>query len=64
MVTAPLRRELVRWAQTKGLSERRGLAIIQMSPSALLYDPDRTAMRICGSGSWPWPSGIVDMQPG
>ena len=26
MVTAPVRRELVRWMQTKGLSERRGLA--------------------------------------
>jgi len=39
MVTAPARRELVRWMQTKGLSERRGLQIMRMSPSALRYGP-------------------------
>ena len=39
MVTAPARRELVRWMQTKGLSERRGLQIVRMSPSALRYEP-------------------------
>jgi len=39
MVTAPARRELVRWMQTKGLSERRGLQIVQMSASALRYVP-------------------------
>jgi putative transposase len=39
MVTAPARRELVRWMQTKGLSERRGLQIMRMSPSALRYKP-------------------------
>jgi transposase InsO family protein len=39
MVTAPARRELVRWMQTKGLSERRGLQIMRMSPSALRYEP-------------------------
>jgi putative transposase len=45
MVTAPLRRELVRWMQTKGLSERRGLAIACVSPSSLRYRPrpDRNA---------------------
>jgi len=45
MVTAPLRRELVRWMQTKGLSERRCLAIARMSASALRYQlrPDRNA---------------------
>jgi putative transposase len=43
MVTAPARRELVRWMQTKGLSERRGLRIVHMSASALRYvpQPDR-----------------------
>ena len=43
MVTAPLRRELVRWIQTKGLSERRSLSIAGMSASALRYRarPDR-----------------------
>src|ERR1700730_3571947 len=39
MVTALARRELVRWMQTKGLSERRGLQIMRMSPSALRYEP-------------------------
>jgi putative transposase len=39
MVTAPARRELVRWMQTKGLSERRGLQIVRMSASALCYEP-------------------------
>ena len=39
MVTAPARRELVRWMQTKGLSERRGLGIVGLSASALRYRP-------------------------
>jgi transposase InsO family protein len=39
MVTAPARRELVRWMQTKGLTERRGLQIVRMSASALRYQP-------------------------
>ncbi len=44
-MTAPLRRELVRWMQTKGLSERRGLAVAGMSASSLRYEPrpDRNA---------------------
>ena len=37
MVTAPARRELVRWLTTKGLSERRSLAMASMSASALRY---------------------------
>jgi putative transposase len=39
MVTAPARRELVRWMQAKGLSERRCLRVAQMSASALRYQP-------------------------
>ena len=39
MVTAPARRELVRWMQTKGLSERRGLQVVAMSASSLRYRP-------------------------
>lgn len=39
MVTAPLRRELVRWMQAKGLSERRSLAVAGMSASSLRYVP-------------------------
>jgi putative transposase len=39
MVTAPVRRELVRWMQTKGLPERRGLGIVGMSASSLRYEP-------------------------
>ena len=39
MVTAPARRELVRWMQSRGLSERGGLRVVQMSASALRYTP-------------------------
>jgi putative transposase len=39
MVTAPVRRELVRWMQTKGLTERCGLAVVGMSASSLRYEP-------------------------
>ncbi len=44
-MTAPARRELVRWMGTKGLTERRSLAIVGMSASALRYEPrpDRNA---------------------
>jgi putative transposase len=47
MVTAPLRRELVRWIQTKGISERRSPSIAGMSASALRYRarPDRNVER-------------------
>ena len=48
MVTAPVRRELVRWMQTRGMTERRCLAIAGMSASSLRYQPrpDRnTALR-------------------
>jgi putative transposase len=45
MVTAPARRELVRWMGAKGLTERRSLAVVGMSASALRYEPrpDRNA---------------------
>ena len=39
MVTAPARRELVRFMVGKGLSERRSLVIVQMSAAALRYEP-------------------------
>lgn len=39
MVTAPSRRDLVRWMQSRGLSERRGLLMMRMSASALRYEP-------------------------
>ena len=39
MVTAPARRELVRWMQSKGLSERRALKVVRMSASSLRYEP-------------------------
>lgn len=44
-MTAPARRELVRWMRGKGLSERRALGIVCMSASALRYErrPDRNA---------------------
>ncbi len=37
MVTAPAKRELVRHLMDKGLSERRALAVVRMSASALRY---------------------------
>jgi hypothetical protein len=39
MVTAPARREVVRTMVTHGLSERRALAVVRMSASALRYAP-------------------------
>ena len=39
MVTAPDRRVLVRWMQTKGLSQRRALEVARMSASVLRYQP-------------------------
>lgn len=39
MVTAPARREVVRTIVTRGMSERRALAIMQMSASSLRYVP-------------------------
>jgi len=39
MVAAPVRRELVRWMTTKGLTERRSLAVVGMSASSLRYQP-------------------------
>ena len=47
-MTALARRELVRWMQMQGLSERRGLQVVRMNASALRYQPrpDRnTALR-------------------
>lgn len=39
MVSAPSRRELVRYLMNKGLSERRSLRIVGLSPSSLRYPP-------------------------
>jgi len=39
MVTAPARRDLVRWLTTKGLSEHQGLRVAGMSASAFRYTP-------------------------
>jgi transposase InsO family protein len=39
MVTAPDRRVMVRWMQTKGLSQRRALEVIRMSATVLRYQP-------------------------
>ena len=43
MVTAPARRELVRWMGTRGLTERRCLAVVGMSANSLRYEsrPDQ-----------------------
>jgi transposase InsO family protein len=45
MVTAPVRREVVRAMVTRGLSERRALTVVRMSASTLRYvpAPDRNA---------------------
>ena len=39
MVTAPAKRELVRWMVTRGLSERRCLKLVEISATALRYEP-------------------------
>jgi putative transposase len=43
MVTAPARPELVRWMGTRGLTERRALAVVGMSANSLRYEsrPDQ-----------------------
>jgi transposase InsO family protein len=38
VVTVPAKRELVRFAQGKGMSERRALKLVGMSPSVLRYE--------------------------
>lgn len=45
MVAAPHKREVVRHMTARGLSERRSLAVVQMSASSLRYEPrsDRNA---------------------
>ena len=37
-MTVPARRELVRYAQSRGLSERRALKLACLSPSVLRYE--------------------------
>ena len=39
MVAAPVRRELVRWMTTKGMTECRSLVVVGMSASSLRYEP-------------------------
>ena len=39
MVSAPARRDLVRYMVDKGLSQRRALRVVSMSPSAYRYEP-------------------------
>ena len=45
MVTAPVRREVVRAMVTRGVSERQALTVVRMSASSLRYTPrpDRNA---------------------
>jgi len=38
VVTVPAKRELVRFAQGRGMSERRALKLVGMSPSVLRYE--------------------------
>lgn len=38
VVTVPAKRELVRYAQSRGLSERRALRLARLSPSVLRYE--------------------------
>ena len=61
MVTAPDRRVMVRWMQTKGLSQRRALEVIHMSATMLRFKPDQIAIRSCAHRSWSLPSVIVAM---
>jgi putative transposase len=39
VVAAPARRDLVRWMQSRGMRERRGLQVVRMSASSLRYEP-------------------------
>ena len=64
MVTAPLRRELVRWMQAKGMTERRALQVVGMSASAYRYQPRPDRNRRFVSALWGLPSGTGVMAPG
>ena len=56
MVTAPLRRELVRWMQAKGMTERRALQVVGMSASAYRYQPRPDRNQHIVSALWGLPS--------
>ncbi len=55
MVTVSARRELVRFGQARGLSERHALRMAGMSASLLRYGGGRIATRRCASALWRWP---------
>lgn len=48
VVTAPARRAMVRYMQSRGLSERRALVVVRMGPNSLRYKaaPDRNQEQI------------------
>ena len=63
MVSAPVRRVVVREMTERGLTERRALRVVGMSASALRYTPP-TAMSTCGPRSSRWRTGIAGTRSG
>lgn len=61
LVSAPARRDVVRFMVSLGLSERRALRVICMSASTLRYQSALTEMRRCVNALLPWHIGIVAM---
>ena len=64
MVTAPVRREVVREMVARGLSERRALTVGQMSASAFRYVPRPDGNAVVRDRSLTWRSDIDAMGPG
>ena len=63
MVTAPVRREVVREMAAQGLSERRALTVVRMSASSLRYVPRPIPTPACETASSHWPIGTGVMAP-
>lgn len=56
MVTVPAKRELVRFARDKGMSERRALKRVGIQACCAM-SAETMAMGNCASGSWRWRIG-------
>ena len=61
---APARREVVRAMVTRGLSERRALAVVHMSAASLRYAPEPDRNTHLRARTVAWRIGTAAMGPG
>ncbi len=64
MVTVSARRELVRFGQARGLSERHALRMAGDEREPAPIRRRRIATRRCASALWRWPSATGDTVTG